>query len=317
MIIFVYGEDTFRARQHVRESVLEFKKKRDPAGYNVVEIDAAKAEGGMMLTELSSAPFMAEKRMVVLNNLLSNSDVEAIEAIGDRLKNLPEYLIAIVVQNEKIGKTKIVKELYEVLKKEKFAREFALLERFKLEEFANNYVKEKGGSAAAGVVGWLVAQCGNDLWLVTSTLDQLIAFSNGRPITQADVGLFVNEKVDDNIFHVVEAIVSGATPLAYKLIAKQNEEGKDAQGILALIAWQMRILLALADAIERDPSSQSDTLAKELKLHPFVVKKNMALARRMPLAKLEARFKELLNIDKSFKTGVVNAETLLDVFVAR
>ena len=317
MIIFVYGEDTWSAKHYARDSVLEFKKKRDPMGYNVVELDASKAEGGAMLTELSSAPFMAEKRMVVLNNLLSNSNSEAVEMVGVRLKNLPEYLIAIVVQTEKIGKTKIAKELYEDFKKEKFSREFSVLEGFKLEEFANNYIKEKGGSAEPGILGWMVAQTGNDLWMITSTLDQLIAYSNKRPITQVDVNLFVNEKIDDNIFHVVEAIVSGATPLAYKLIAKQNEDGKDAQGILALIAWQMRILLMLADEIERDSSAQSDTLARVLKLHPFVVKKNMALARRTPLAKIEARFRELLNIDKSFKTGVASAETMLDLFVVR
>lgn len=316
MIIFVYGEDTYRALGYVRELTDKFKRERDPGGYNLNTLEASKMEAGEILTALSAAPFLADKRMVVINNLLSSSDSNLLKEVGERLKNLPDYMIAVVAQNEAVGKTKAAKELFESLKTEKFSREFALLTGNKLSGYAEDYLKKRGAKAEDGLLDWLTNQI-NDSWILTSTLDQLISYTAGRTITRADANLFVVEKVDDDIFHLVEAIVSQATPAAFKLLAEQRRQGEDAPRVLALVAWQMRVLLSLADELERRPNESSEVLAKVLKLHPFVVKKNMGLARRVPLAKLQERYKELLSIDWATKTGLADPEVLLDVFVAR
>jgi len=36
MIIYIYGEDTFRSHQYLKQQIERFKKERDPQGMNVV-----------------------------------------------------------------------------------------------------------------------------------------------------------------------------------------------------------------------------------------------------------------------------------------
>ena len=58
MIIYIYGADTFRSRQYLKEQVDKFKTTRDPQGYNVVFLDATKTDASRILSEVVSVPFM-------------------------------------------------------------------------------------------------------------------------------------------------------------------------------------------------------------------------------------------------------------------
>ena len=73
MIIFLYGKDTYRSKQQLKKMVDKFKIDRDPQGYNVVELDCEKEDSGKIMSEVLATPFLADKRMTVLKNLLSAS----------------------------------------------------------------------------------------------------------------------------------------------------------------------------------------------------------------------------------------------------
>ena len=75
MIIYIYGEDTFRSRNYLKQQVERFKKERDPQGMNVVVLDGQKVESRRLWNEITAAPFLAEKRLVIVQNILSSKDV--------------------------------------------------------------------------------------------------------------------------------------------------------------------------------------------------------------------------------------------------
>ena len=76
MIIYIYGEDTYRSREFFKSNVERFKKERDPQGMNLVILDAKKEDPSRIWNELTASPFLAEKRMVVIENPLSaNAEV--------------------------------------------------------------------------------------------------------------------------------------------------------------------------------------------------------------------------------------------------
>ena len=66
MIIYIYGEDDFNSRRYLRRAVEQFKTQRDPQGYNTVFLDGKKESAGKLFGEISAAPFLSEKRMVVI-----------------------------------------------------------------------------------------------------------------------------------------------------------------------------------------------------------------------------------------------------------
>ncbi len=341
MILYIYGEDTFRSRQYLKKNIEQFKKQRDPQGYNVVILDAKKEDLEKILGEITSAPFLAEKRMVVLENVLSSTDKELLKDLVERLKNnnFPESNIVVFWQGEVFGKSGAVKELAGLLAKEKYAQEFKMMEVDELAGWINKEIVARGGKIGAQALMYLARNASQDMWLLNSLIAQLMAYKTPhaesphptlsserrgdtpspeiREITLADVQLFLTEKEDDNIFNMVDAVVGGNKKLAFKLLEDQRKLGEDDTYLFSMILRQFRILLQLRDLFDRADNMTSDTLAKTLGLHPFVVKKTLPLVRRYPLSKLKDIYEQLLQIDIKTKTGQGSQSELLDLFVGR
>ena len=318
MVIYIYGEDTFRSRQYLSEQIVKFKQARDPQGYNVVILDAQKIEPGRILMEIVSTPFLAEKRLVVVENILSISDKEFLEELIGRIKGqrIPDSNVVIFWQGEKLGKVKEVKELDAVLKKEKYNQEFGKLEGPALSAWIVAEVKKRNGKISNPAISYLAQNTAGDIWYLISLLDQLTAYANGEEIGLSQVNLFLDEKVDDNAFYMVEAVVNGNKKQAYKLLEEQRRIGEDNFKIFGLIVWQFRTLLAMRSLFEDQDNITSDAMAKILGIHPFVVKKNMALVKRYTKKQLSEIYAQLLDMDFKAKTGQADLGLSLDLLVS-
>ncbi|MDO8509661.1 MAG: DNA polymerase III subunit delta, partial [bacterium] len=304
MIIYIYGDDTFRSRQYLKEQVEKFKKARDPQGYNVVVLDGAKADSGKVFTEIYAMPFLAEKRMIVIENILSSSEKELLAELIVRIKEnrIPESNITVFWQGEGKGKVKEVGELEKILKAEKYAKEFPNLSGLQLKNWVEQEIKRLGGAVGSQASQYLVNNSANDIWQLSTLLEQLVLFANGKEIQLKEVQLFLGEKADDNVFNMVEAIVSGNHKQAYKLLEAQRKLGEDDFKLFGLISWQFKMLLQMRSLYDSEDSVTSDVAAKKLKIHPFVAKKNWAMMKKNPIKYLTNIYNELLEIDIKTKT---------------
>ena len=127
MIIFLYGKDTFRSKQQLKKMIEKFKADRDPAGYNVARIDASlEKDGGKIMSEILAIPFLAERRFIAIESLLSSKLTELQKEMLERIesKRLPESNIIVFWEATDTFKTKDAKALFERLAKEKYAQAF-------------------------------------------------------------------------------------------------------------------------------------------------------------------------------------------------
>ncbi len=319
MIIFISGKDTFRSREHLHKLMQKFRTDRDQAGYNTVQIDCEKSTAGQILEQVAAAPFLAERRMVILERLLTSKQTDVIETLTKKVteKSFPDFLVLIFWEANDTWKMKVAKILAGLLKKEKFAQQFDLLKGMQLNQWIISRVIELGGSIDSVATMYLATNEGKDMWCMANRIDQLLAYKNGEKITQADVGLFVSEVADDNIFNLVDAIITKRGKYVYNMIYEQYANGKDTGYIFAMVLRQFRILLELRDLFERNDNMQSDQLAKALNLHPFVVKKSLPLVRQYSMQELTDIYEQLLSIDIKTKTGQADQSLLLDMFVGR
>ncbi len=319
MLIYIYGEDTFSSRHYLQQQVERFKKERDPQGMNVVILDGQKETSGRLWSEITAAPFLAEKRLIVIQNLLSNKDTDTLESFIDGVKEnkLPEKNVIIFWQGEQIGKTKIAQELQKLLAKEKWAKEFTSLAGASMASWIKTEITSRGGSINMQALNYLAQNTGGDMWYANSLVDQLVAYSNKKEISLGDVQLFLEEKADDNIFNMVDAIVVGNRKLAFKLIEDQRRLGQEDGYLFSMIVRQFRILISMRDLFNREENISSDTMAKALELHPFVVKKSLPLIKRYSLDKLKDIYKQLLDLDIKTKTGLADQSWLIDLFVGK
>jgi DNA polymerase-3 subunit delta len=318
MLIFLHGVDTFRSRQQLKKMMTKFKADRDPQGLNVAVLDCAKEDAGKILEQILAVPFLAEKRMVVLENLLTatgKGDLQ--EQILKRIedKKLDENNVYIFWEADAKPKTNAGKKLWEILGKEKYAQEFPELTPAKLSAWIEAEIKNRDGKIESAALSYLTENVGADMWRLNSLINQLLSYKTQQPVTLVDAQLFLDEKVDDNIFNLIDAIVAGQKKLAYQMIREQYKKGEDAMYILAMILRQFRILIELRDLFDREDNLGSDALAKKLGLHPFVVKKSLPFIKRYTLTELKNIYQQLLEIDTKTKTGLGSPDLLLDILV--
>jgi DNA polymerase-3 subunit delta len=318
MNIFLYGEDTFRSRQHLKKMIEKFKVDRDPQGLNTVVLDCEKEDLGGVMGQVLATPFLAERRMVVLERCLTATKKQELqEEILKRISEntLPESNVLVFWEDGAKPKTKVAKELYTILAKEKFAQSFELMRGSDLSRWIQSEVESRGATIEAPALQYLSLNVGGDMWRLSTLIDQLTSYHS--PISVASVQLFLEEKVDDNIFNLVDAIVAKQPKKVYKMIREQYAKGEDPQFIFAMLIRQFRILLELRDLVDQDTNLSSDALAKQLGLHPFVVKKSLPFVKKYSFAELKQIFSSLLKIDIETKTGQGDQSVLLDVFVGR
>jgi DNA polymerase-3 subunit delta len=350
MILFLYGSDTFRSRQQLKKMVEKFKKDRDPQGLNTVSLDCQKEEAGKVWEQVLATPFLAEKRMVVLENFLLSKDKELLVEMKEKIEknSLSDATVLVFWEGVDKVKGKEAENLFKCLVKEKFCQKFDPLVGVKLTDWISQEVKDRGGKIDQQATQFLAQNIGGDMWRLNSLIDQLVAFKqsschpheNGDPkietvgvatgspivsgmtnndggaeIASADVQLFLDEKADDSIFNLVDAVVAGRSKEAYKMIRQQYRLGEDAQYVFAMLLRQFRILLELRDLYDREDNLLSEQLAKKLNLHPFVVKKSLVFVKKYSLDKLKTVYQRLLDLDVKTKTGQGDQSVLLDVFV--
>ncbi len=317
MIIYIYGEDTFRSRHYLTQQIGRFKKERDPQNLNVVFLDGQKVESSKLWNEIMAMPFLAEKKMIVIQNILSTKDANVLESLLEGTKNIPEKNIIIFYQSEPVGKSKLAQELQKLLAKEKWAKEFKNLTGPELSSWIKTETTQRDGNINLAAVTYLAQNAGKDMWYVDSLVDQLVAYAAGREISLADAQLFLEEKVDDNVFNMVDAIVAGNRKLAFKMIEEQRRLGEEDGMIFGMVLRQFRILISMRDLFNRQENITSDTMAKMLDMHPFVAKKSLPFIKKYSLDKLKDIYNQLLEIDIKTKTGLADQSLLIDLFVGK
>ena len=144
MILFLYGSDTFRSRQHLKKIIEKFKKDRDPQGLNVVRLDCAplspgfgearKEEPGRVMGQILTAPFLAERRLAILENLLVSKHHDLMVEIGKKIKDndLPDSTVLVFWEGVGTFKTKAANDLFAILNKQKYSQKFDELKGVRL-----------------------------------------------------------------------------------------------------------------------------------------------------------------------------------------
>jgi DNA polymerase-3 subunit delta len=256
--------------------------------------------------------------MVVIKNILSAKNEKLFEKMIEEVKNktFPEVNVIVFFQEEEMGKSKIVGELFELLKKEKFVYEMDSLSEKDLHSYAEKEIKMRGGKINTVALNTLLKACDNDSWFLNSLIDQLVAYKNGKEIEVSDVALFAEEKTDDNIFALAEAIAFGDKTKALKMINEQRKNDVEESYLFAMILRQFRILTQAKDVLEKNPRMSAEEVASEIKQKSFVIKKTWSLMNKDKKWFLRV-YDLMLDMDLKVKTGVADQETMLDLLVEK
>ncbi|MCX6800421.1 MAG: DNA polymerase III subunit delta [Candidatus Falkowbacteria bacterium] len=322
MIIFIHGEDSFRSRQHLNNLKNKYLKEVDSFGSNLAIIDGAKTNLGEINNAVSTVSLLVRKRMIIIENLLSNKDDSQLEQIGtflrkDSLGDSDSNIILLwdhVTDKERLAKTKA--DLKKFLAETKYSpKPFNKLSNTETKNWIIKEFQTRDSKIAHDAAELLCIYTNNDLWQINNEIDKLIHYKYKEAIHIDDIKKMVDPPITENIFGLTDAIGNKNIPLAINLFENQLEAGSNEFEVLSMINRQFKTLFRIKTNIEEGLSQrQIITLTK---IHSFVVQKSMTQAKNFSLDYLKKVINDLIEIDYQAKTGKGDVKGMLETLIVR
>ena len=303
MIIFLYGEDTYRTREKLQEIVTEYKKVHK-SGLNLRYF---KESFNDLYDSFKQSSMFSEKKLFIIINPFTDSGFK--EKFIDQKEFIDSSDIVVISQEGTIKKNSVL--LKYLIKNAKF-QEFDFLIGLKLKNWIKSEVEKYNSKIDEGAINQLIQYVGSDLWRMSNEIKKLVCFS--KNITESAVSSLVKPNVEVDIFKTIEAIASKNKEKALSCLGDHIEKGESPLYLLSMINFQFRNLLIIKDLVERQIPYYD--IAKRSGLHPFVVKKAHYLLNSFSKSELEIIYSKIFKIDREIKNGRIEPLIALDLLVA-
>jgi len=294
----------------------------DPA---MVELNTSTFDGrtvrlGELMHACNSLPFLAERRLVVVEGLLQHLGGKGWEkereALLEYLPQLPPTTRLVFLERQTLSpKNRFIKLANSC--PAGYVKLFQVPKGGALERWISQRVEAQGGTIhphAAALLATNVGDAGG-LRLLETEINKLLRYVNlERPIQPADVELLTPYAAQVDIFALVDAIGQRQGQTAATLLRRKLEAGDEPMYLLAMIIRQIRLLIQVKEKSEQ--RYRPDEIAREVGLHPYVAGKLYQQAGNFDLPQLEATHRRLLDIDVAIKTGRIDPAVALDLLVA-
>ncbi len=316
MIIFLFGEDSYRLKERLDEFVSGFARKYDPAGLNLIRLDGNSAEGGKTAEALRSVGFLSSKRMVIIDGLFAvGRAAEFAEIFKDPDKTIGDNIL---ILREQASRDELEKNKeFEILSSAgtRF-EEFVPLSGGGLASWVRNKVKKMGNAIDNDAAAALIARIGSDLWAMSAELEKLGSFVPGGLITKSIVDNLLRTSAEDNIFEFLDAIAARDGKSA-SLILERELKANGPQFLISMLMKQFRNFILAFDLKETNSVLTESYVSKELGIHPFIAKKTIKSLQKFQRGEINVFWDNILEIDKKIKSGFKKPEALFNLFVAK
>ncbi len=313
MIRFIYSESYHLIRQEIELIVNDFKKS-DSSLLNFVCL-RGKINATELSVGISAAPFLCDKKLILLKNIESENDIKSIELLAKNLENVPAFTDLVWCE---IGKDIEKKAFFKKVSKNKNIsfQKISLPAGLALNNYIEKVVGQYGLSLDKKASFALISGLGQNFDRLISELEKICLFVKGSSrsvIEEKDIRSLIVGEANESIFKFLDFILQKNKKSAFCSLNGLISSGLNELYIISMLAYQFRALYLVKELA--DKKMPDATIAKELRIHPFVVKKNKSLASKHSYLVLEKKILSLYNTDLSIKTGKLSPGVGLDLLV--
>jgi DNA polymerase III delta subunit len=301
--VTITGENAYARSSELKKLVGAFKESEGDLALE--RLDGEEADFARISEALTSLPFLASRKMVVLNSPSKNKDfVDKAETL---LANLPDTT-DFVLYEPKFDKRS---GLYKLLKKQTDFKEFGAPDVPALAKWVAEQAKANGAQISTGEARFLVERVGANQQLLAGEVEKLSLL--GGTIDRARILELTEATPQSTIFQLLDAAMTGRADQALALYEQQRTMKVEPQQILAMFTWQLYAVALVATGAPRS----SEQIAKEAKMSPYVVGKTQTLARRISGGRLAQIIDDLLQIDLRGKREALDLDDALKLFIIK
>ena len=286
------GENEYALQAEKKRWMTEFAEKHRPE--NLVRLEGQGLKFRDFLDEISVAPFIAEKRLVLINGVPVFSR-EEVQAIG---KHAHDACVIVVVDGKPDKRLSGVKELLKIAN----VKEFQLLTGKMLHMWMAGILKELGASISEEATLKLLEMVGEDQMLLAEELKKLSLYATGRKIEARDVDLLVLPSGEKEVWTMTNLLAAGKTKEALQFVHGQLALGTSPHSLWPILLWMLENLVIVTSSVREANQTNPAKIAQYGVPFPSA-RSLLPLAQKVDPKKLRAFLQTTVAADMDLKTG--------------
>lgn len=266
----------------------------------------------LVIEDAKTISLFGDKKIVIADNanMFTASTSKDSEIIEDYLKNINEYTdLIFIVHSDKIDArkkiTKAIKEKGKIIEFNDDLDAVSLIRRL-FKDYNIEYSDIK----------LLIDRVGNNPLIITNEINKIKIYKgNDKNITSEDILNLTNKIIEIDVFKLIDYIVRKDKENALELYNEMLKVNEEPIKIIVILANQFRIMYQSKELLKKGYSEKD--IASILKIHPYRVKLAIQNSRNYTSEMLLKYLNDLADIDIGIKTGTINKDLALELFILK
>ncbi|MDD5469478.1 MAG: DNA polymerase III subunit delta [Candidatus Peribacteraceae bacterium] len=290
------GENSYALRRKRSFWMQEFSSKHGEE--NLLRLEARTTTFRALVDEVSVAPFIAEKRLVLVDGIPPGAK----EEVEQLCRSIHPAVILLITEPKPDKRLSIVKALTAVAQCEEFRR----LSPAALEEWLTKEIVSLGGSISPQAKALLLDRVGGEQELLAQECRKLVLYAQEREIGTGDIETLVVCQAEKQVWELMDLLAQRRTPEAMRHIQRMLRQGESAIGLWNIFLWMISNLVPVAAAVE-DGVTSPVAIAKQAGMNVRNVQALLPFVRSMSRAQLTHLVARIVEYDIALKTGRIRA----------
>lgn len=291
-IFLLTGENLYQIAEERKRWVDNFTEKFGDE--NIMKLEAKGLKVSSLLDALATSPFIAEKRLVVLDGI-PKMEKEHIKLIENVIHPAVLLLIVEPKPDKRLSATK------EILAKAD-VKTFPVIHGTKLADWVGETASYFGSRIGKTETQFLVDHVGEDQMLLFSEIQKIATYAYERDITRDDINLLVMLSAEQAGWKLMDLMAAGNSRGALTFARELMNRGESPYGLWSRMTWVIAQLV-LVTACVHDGDTNPASIAKTAGV-PFPTARTLvSLAKKIDQQKLAQIVDRFTDADVALKTG--------------
>ena len=258
-----------------------------------------------IIAAAETLPFMADKRLLIIRDyppLTGRSEAE--DKLISYLATVPESTILLFYCT---GKPDGRKKLYSAVKKIGVIVTFAPMRGAELTHYVTDAFFQLEKQCDERTAEYLIFVVGSDAGLLQTEIQKIASYAADRTdITASDVSALATPSIECTVFQMVDAVVSGQSSKALRLLRNLLLAGTDRMVIISMLLRQYRILQHIK--IMQYEKKSGDFIRSSLGVPPFAVEQYIRQAAFYTGGQVKKAVLSCFDTEYAVKSGRIQQE---------
>ena len=306
MVYLLYGTKDFQ----IEEEIKKLSKGLDEMNINKYDLNNDLLS--LAIEDAKTMSLFGDKKLVIIDNanMFTGSTSKDSEIVEEYLNHINENTtLVLIVHNDKLDtRKKITKLINKVGKVIAFNDELDMtnLVRRLLKDYNIDYK----------TINLFLDRVGNNPLIIQNEINKIKIYKeNDKTITDEDILNLTTKLIEIDIFNLIYYIVRKDKEKALELYYEMLKMNEEPIKIIVILANQFRIMYQSKELLKKGYSEKD--IANILKIHPYRVKLAIQNSRNYTSEVLLKNLNNLADIDIGIKTGILNKDLALELFILK